>query len=87
MRARPACAQEADGFAGVVPRSPAASVPEIPPPVYTEGEVRAWFREVVLLEREVWVADDDDVIAPLVLKDDCIDQLYVDARSACASRP
>jgi hypothetical protein len=55
--------------------------------VYTEGEVRAWFREVVLLEREVWVADDDDVIAPLVLKDDCIDQLYVDARSACASRP
>ena len=76
----------ADEFAGVWLRSRAASVPEIPPPVHTQGEVRAWFREVVLLECEVWVADDDGVIALLVLKDDWIDQLYVDARSACASR-
>jgi hypothetical protein len=85
MRARPACAQESDEFAGAWLRSRAASVPEIPPPVHTEDEVRARFREVVLLECEVWVADDDGVIALLVLKDDWFDQLYVDSPSACAS--
>jgi uncharacterized protein (DUF924 family) len=53
--------------------------------VHTEDEVRARFREVVLLECEVWVADDDGVIALLVLKDDWFDQLYVDSPSACAS--
>jgi hypothetical protein len=37
------------------------------------------------LECEVWVADNGGVIALLVLKDDWIDELYVDARSACAS--
>ncbi len=52
----------------------------------TGDEVRAWIREVVLLGCEVWVADDDGVVALLVLKDDWIDQLYVDARSACATR-
>jgi hypothetical protein len=58
-------------------RSRAAPVSEIPPPVHTEDEVRARFREVVLLECEVWVADDD--VVALLVKDDCIDQLYVDA--------
>ncbi len=86
MRARSACAHEADEFAGVWLRSRAASVPETPPPVHAEDEVRVWFREVVLFECEVWVADDDGVIALMVLKDDRIDQLYVDARSAFASR-
>jgi hypothetical protein len=86
MRARPACAQEAHEFAGVWLRSRAASVPEISPSMHTEDEVRAWFPDVVLLECEVWAADDDGIVALLVLKDDWIDQLYVDARSACASR-
>ena len=44
-------------------RSRAAPVSEIPPPVHTEDEVRARFREVVLLECEVWVADDDVAVA------------------------
>ena len=51
----------------------------IPPPVHTDAEVRTWFREVVLPEREVWVAQEaGDVIALLVLVDDWIDQLYVE---------
>lgn len=60
-------------------RSRAASVPSIPPPVHTEDEVRSWFEEVVLPEREVWVAaaDDGAVLGVLVLEEDWIDQLYV----------
>ena len=38
--------------------------------------MRAWFEEVVLPLRDVWVADDGDgVVAVLVLEDEWIDQL------------
>ncbi len=60
-------------------RSRAASVPAIPPPVHSDEEVRAWFEEVVLTRREVWVAKvNAKVIALLVLDEDWVDQLYVD---------
>ena len=60
-------------------RSRAASVPHIPPPVHSDAEVLAFFEDVVLATREVWVSDDDGVIvALLVLEDDWIDQLYVE---------
>ena len=60
-------------------RSWAASVPGIPPPVHTEDEVRAWFEEVVLPKREVWVVDHGGaVLALLVLENEWIDQLYVE---------
>jgi GNAT superfamily N-acetyltransferase len=79
MLVRRACAQEAIEVADVWLRSRAASVPEIPPPVHTDDEVRAWFQEVVLPEREVWVADDGEgIVAVLVLEDEWIDQLYVE---------
>jgi GNAT superfamily N-acetyltransferase len=53
-------------------------MPAIPPPIHTDEEVRAWFREVVLPHREVWVAEADGaVIALLVLDEDWVDQLYV----------
>ncbi|MHB1447174.1 MAG: GNAT family N-acetyltransferase, partial [Acidimicrobiales bacterium] len=56
-----------------------ASAPAIPPPAHTDEEVRAWFRDVVLVEREVWVAQaDDSIIALLVLDGDIVDQLYVE---------
>jgi GNAT superfamily N-acetyltransferase len=59
-------------------RSRRASVPAIPPPVHADEEVRTWFREVVLPQREVWVADAEGVvIALLVLDGDSVDQLYV----------
>ncbi len=60
-------------------RSRAASVPAIPPPVHSDQEVRAWFEEVVLPSREVWVAETGGtIIALLVLDGDLVDQLYVD---------
>ncbi len=60
-------------------RSRQASVPAIPAPVHSDDEVRAWFAEVVLPERETWVAEvDGAVVGLLVLEDDDVDQLYVD---------
>lgn len=79
VEVRRARADEADEIAGVWIRSRAASVPAIPPPVHADDEVRAWFRDVVLPTREVWVADDSGaVVAVLVLEDEWIDQLYVE---------
>ena len=79
MLLRRAGAQEALAIAGVWLRSRAAAVPEIPRPVHTDDEVRAWFQNVVLPEREVWVADDGQcIVAVLVLEDEWIDQLYVE---------
>jgi GNAT superfamily N-acetyltransferase len=60
-------------------RSRAASVPAIPAPVHTEVDVRAWFEEVVVPAKEVWVAEESGaVVALLVLDDEWIDQLYVE---------
>ncbi len=69
---------EAVDVAEVWLRSRHASVPSIPPPVHTDEDVRAWFREVVLPEREVWVIDGKiSIAALLVLEHGWIDQLYV----------
>jgi GNAT superfamily N-acetyltransferase len=78
VRIRRATTSEAGAVADVWLRSRAASVPVIPAPVHSEGEVRAWFRDVVLPGKEVWVADDGDIVAILVLDHDWIDQIYVE---------
>lgn len=59
-------------------RARKASIPAIPPPVRSDDEVRAYFRDVVLPSTEVWVALDPDVVGLLVLAGDVIDHLYVD---------
>jgi GNAT superfamily N-acetyltransferase len=70
---------EAGEVAGVWLRSRQASIPAIPPPAHTDEEVLAWFQEVVLPNREVWVAQSNGtVIALLVLEADWVDQLYVE---------
>jgi len=54
-------------------------VPAIPPPVHSNEEVTAWFCEVVVPTRDVWVAEADGaVVGMMVLDDDWVDQLYVD---------
>jgi GNAT superfamily N-acetyltransferase len=54
-------------------------MPAIPAPVHTDDEVRGWFAEVVLVERETWVAEvDGAILALLVLDGPWVDQLYVD---------
>jgi GNAT superfamily N-acetyltransferase len=80
VQVRRARAEEAGAVAEVWLRARAASVPEIPPPVHSEDEVHAWFADVVLPGREVWVAaeGDDAVVAVLVLEDEWVDQLYVE---------
>lgn len=76
---RRAGAADAEAVADVWLAARRAAVPAIPPPVHTDAEVRAWFREVVLpSESEVWVAEDaDGVAALLVLDASWVDQLYV----------
>lgn len=79
MEVRLAKPDEAREIAGVWLRSRAAAVPDIPPPVHTDNDVRGWFRDVVLPDREVWVARDGGaIVALLVLDDDAVDQLYVE---------
>lgn len=75
-RARP---DEAGDISSLWLRSRAACAPAIPPPVHTDDEVRAWFRDVVLPTMEVWVVVvDGSVTGMLVLEGDWIEQLYVD---------
>lgn len=60
-------------------RSRAASIPQIPPPLHSNDDVRDFFERVVLAEHEVWVAEaNHGVVALLVLDGDSIEQLYVD---------
>jgi GNAT superfamily N-acetyltransferase len=59
-------------------RSRRASVPAIPPPVHSDDEVRSWFADVVLPDREVWVAHAEGVaVGLMVLDGKWLDQLYV----------
>lgn len=52
--------------------------PRIPRGVHTDDEVRGWFASIVLVEHEVWVAEDDGrIVAMMVLRGESVDQLYV----------
>ena len=77
---RRARAADAADAAEVYLRARHAAVPAIPSLVHANDDVRRWFREVVVPEREVWVATDTEagVVAVLVLHDAWIDQLFVE---------
>jgi GNAT superfamily N-acetyltransferase len=50
----------------------------IPPTAHTDEDVRAWFRDVVIPSREVWVTTDGPELTGLmVLDDELVEQLYV----------
>ena len=75
-RSRP---DEAPNLADLWLRSRQASIPAIPPPVHSAADVRAWFAEVVLPTKEVWLVEEADIpVAMLVLEGGWIDQLYVE---------
>jgi GNAT superfamily N-acetyltransferase len=79
MRIRRAVRGEGAEMAALWLRSRAASLPHIPPTVHTEEDVHAWFEQVVLPGREVWVADDGNaIVGLLVVHHHWIDQLYVE---------
>lgn len=69
---------DAAAAAGVWLRSYDSALPTVRR-AHTDDEVRAWFRDVVVPERETWVAvAGGAVVAVMVLHDDWLDQLYVD---------
>jgi GNAT superfamily N-acetyltransferase len=79
MRIRAAASTEAHALAALWLRSRAASFPAIPATVHTDAEVNEWFEDVVLPNREVWVAEQaGTAVALLVLENDWVDQLYVE---------
>jgi GNAT superfamily N-acetyltransferase len=82
IRLRPAGPVDADAIADVWWRARIAAIPAIPPPVHDEREVRDWFRDVVLPERDVTLAERDGLIVGLLVLDGAsIDQLYVEPGS------
>jgi GNAT superfamily N-acetyltransferase len=53
--------------------------PTIPHAVHGDDEVREWFSSHVVGDLELWVAEDDERLAGiLVLDNDWLDQLYVE---------
>jgi GNAT superfamily N-acetyltransferase len=75
---RRATADDAAALADVWLRSYTAALPEVRR-AHTDDEVRGWFRDVVVPERETWVADAGGVVVGLmVLGPGEIDQLYLD---------
>ncbi len=56
-----------------------ASIPQIPPPVHSDDEVRAWFQHVVFPSQDdVWVTEaSGHLVALMVLGQEWIEQLYV----------
>ncbi len=55
-----------------------AAAPAIPLPAHTDDEVRAWFRDVLLPNDEVWVIGPGQTPeALMVLRGDWVEQLYV----------
>ena len=74
-RALPA---DAPAVADVWLRSFTAALPDVRR-AHTDDEVRAWFRDVVVPERETWVAEADGaVVGLMVLGPGEIEQLYLD---------
>ncbi|MEU3353379.1 GNAT family N-acetyltransferase [Streptomyces sp. NPDC037389] len=74
-RAEPA---DAPGAAEVWLRSYDAALPTVRR-AHTDDEVRAWFRYVVVPERETWVAEGEAgaIVGVMVLQDGHLDQLYL----------
>lgn len=54
------------------------AVPDIPPLLHSDEEVRRWVQDVVIPQGETWLAENDGVpIAMMVLDGELLDQLYV----------
>ncbi len=70
---------DADIAADLYLRARRDAIPEIPPLVHSDDEVRQWLQGV-LQEQETWLAfaDDGTLLGLMVLEADWIEQLYVD---------
>ncbi|MDG4840269.1 GNAT family N-acetyltransferase [Micromonospora sp. WMMD967] len=72
--------EDARAVADLLIRSRRAAVGAIPAAVHPDSEVREWTRTVLIAEQEVWLMEDagSRPLAVLALRDDWVDQLYVD---------
>lgn len=79
LRLRRGTDADADIVAEVYLRARNHAIPEIPPLVHSDDEVRQWMRGV-LAEQEAWLAcaDNSAPLGLLVLDGDWVEQLYVD---------
>ena len=79
LRLRRGTAADADIAAEVYLRARHQAIPEIPPLVHSDDEVRHWMRRV-LDDQEVWLAfaDHGALLGLLVLDGDWVGQLYID---------
>jgi GNAT superfamily N-acetyltransferase len=78
LQPRRACLDEALAVADLWLLSRRASIPQIPPPVHSDEEVRAWFQHVVFPSLDVWVTGvPGHLVALMVLDHEWIEQLYV----------
>lgn len=78
-RLRRGTGTDADSAAELYLRARHHAVPEIPPLVHSDDDVRQWMHGV-LEEQEVWLActDDGALLGLMVLESDWLGQLYID---------
>ena len=78
LEIRRATPDDADAAAAVFTASRRDAGPAIPPSVHTAEEDRWFVGEVLIGERETWIAvDGERVMGLLTLHDDFVDQLYI----------
>ena len=78
VRLRRAAVDDADAVTDVFVTSRRRAAPYIPSSKHTDDDARDWFRRIVLVEHEVWVAlVDERIVGIAVLRGDFVDQLYV----------
>jgi len=79
LNVRSATGSDLDRITDLWLRARRRAVSTIPAPVHTDDEVRQWFADVVIPQRDVLVAVDPDgsLVGMLVLDDGWVDQLYV----------
>ena len=75
---RRATVDDADAAAAIFTSSRRDAGSAIPPAVHTPDEDRWFMREVLIGERETWIAvEGESVLGVLTLHNDFIDQLYI----------
>ena len=78
MLLRPARSDDAAAVADVWLRSFAVALPTVRR-THSDDQVRAWIRDVLIADRETWVAEVDGMIVGIMsLADDWVEQLYID---------
>jgi ribosomal protein S18 acetylase RimI-like enzyme len=69
---------DADAAAQLYLSARRAVMPGVPPLAHADDDVRCWFRDVVMPDRETWLAEwGGELVAVMVLHAARLDQLYV----------